>query len=114
MNDIVEKPWGSYELLYSTEKNWVKILTIKPLQQISLQKHSKRNEVWTIIQGQGIVTLDNENFLVKKHDTVFIPETVMHRIHNYKKDQDLIFCEVATGIPKEEDVFRYEDDYDRK
>lgn len=108
------KPWGRETLLSSSSKHWIKILYIKPGQRTSLQNHKNHNEVWTIVEGKAIITLDTEEFIVRKHDTVFVTEATKHRIYNYDKESNLIICEVATGTPLETDIFRYEDDYGRK
>lgn len=113
-NTLVEKPWGTYEVLKVNDKYWVKILTINPEQRISLQVHRNRNEMWAVIEGTGVATMNEEQLIVRKHDTIFIPEGIKHRLHNIDKKEPLIICEIATGAPKEEDIKRYEDDYDRK
>lgn len=113
MENKISKPWGSEQILF-TNNYWIKLLTIEPLQRTSLHKHNHSNETLTVIQGKAIITLDKDELLVSKHDTVFIPAVTEHRIYNYQKNDPLIICEVTTGSPREGDIFRTEDDYRRK
>ena len=47
---LVEKPWGSYEVLLDEPTYKVKRIILNPDQQISLQYHNHRFEYWTIVE----------------------------------------------------------------
>jgi len=57
-------PWGVFEQFCLNKKVTVKILTIKKNQEISLQKHSKRNEFWRIISGKGQIIIGNSKKII--------------------------------------------------
>ena len=110
-NDI--RPWGTWEVLNTGDKYIIKKITVKPKKILSLQKHLHRNEHWIILQGQGIVTLEKEQFKIKKNDAIYISKNKKHRIENRSKTP-LIFIEIQTGdILDENDIIRFEDKYGR-
>lgn len=108
------RPWGHYDILEEAETFKVKKITVKPGERLSLQSHEHRSEVWTIVQGNGMVTIDAHNKPVRDGNVVHIFRGEVHRIKN-TGDQDLIFIEVQYGTYfGEDDIVRYEDDYGRK
>ncbi len=108
-----DRPWGSFVVLHEEETFKVKKIIVYPGHKLSLQSHSKRNEVWTIIEGNAIVTLDDIMQDVEPGDVITIPAEIKHRIENLGKDF-LVFIEVQHGESFEEsDIVRYEDSYGR-
>ena len=47
-----------------------------------LHKHHTSEEIYYILEGQGLMTLNNEKFEVKKGDTIYIPPKNPHKIEN--------------------------------
>ncbi len=112
--DISIKPWGNYCIVLTDQKRClVKKLVIRPKQRISYQSHELRNEHWIIICGNASVKLEEQNISLTKNDYIYIPKGKKHRIENLGSD-DLIMIEVQTGEGFfENDIIRYEDDYNR-
>ena len=109
-----ERPWGAFEVLYEDKFCKVKKIFVVPEGKLSLQSHKHRSEVWTIIYGEGEMTVGDRVWLVKKGDVIEIPVMEKHRIEN-NTDEPLVFIEVQWGESfKEDDIYRYEDKYDRK
>jgi mannose-1-phosphate guanylyltransferase/mannose-6-phosphate isomerase len=107
------RPWGGFRVLENGDKYKVKILEVNPGHRLSLQKHKYRDEVWTIMEGEGFVTLGDKSFLLKNSETIEIQEGTVHRVEN-KGDCLLKILEFAKGeIISEDDIVRIEDDYDR-
>ena len=46
MKSIVNKPWGSYGVIYEGKKYTLKKLIVNPNGQLSLQSHEGRSEHW--------------------------------------------------------------------
>ena len=94
---LCERPWGYYEILHQNNEAGYKVKRIhmNPLSRLSLQKHQYRNEIWTIITGVGIVTINNHSIRVTAGATINIPMKSLHRISNITSDP-LIFVEVQT------------------
>ena len=108
-----DRPWGSFEVLYEEEGMKVKRITVKPGKRLSLQSHNKRSENWLVIAGSAIVTLDNKTIYLLENQTVFIPKEAKHRVE-CNSQEDLVFVEVQRGdYLGEDDIVRYQDDFDR-
>ncbi len=107
------RPWGKFAILKDEEHFKSKIITVDAHSQISYQSHAKRTENWIIIKGQGEVVLNNKVIPVKSGDSVQIPLGAKHRIRNTSSIV-LEFIEVQTGSYfGEDDIVRFEDDYNR-
>jgi len=107
------RPWGGYRVLESSLGKKVKILEVSPGKRLSLQSHKKRDEIWTVVRGECLVTLGEENLELRAGDTVRIPAGRVHRAENTGK-VTLEILELATGEDiSEDDIIRYEDDYKR-
>ncbi len=108
-----ERPWGYYEVLMERPGYKVKNLTVLPQGEISLQRHSHRNEHWYIVKGKGVVTKNESEIRVLAGDSVDIPVNEVHRIKNID-NENLVFIEIAQGdYLKEDDIVRLEDKYGR-
>ena len=111
MNSIVQKPWGYYEILKSGKKFLVKKLFIKPGGMLSLQNHEHRSEHWLVAEGEVEVTLDKKTINLAENENIFIPKGALHRIAN-KGSNDLIIIEIWYGeILDENDIKRYDENY---
>lgn len=106
-------PWGRWEVLLDEPFYKVKRITVRPGKRLSYQKHFRREEHWTVVQGHALVTLDGRDFEVHAGTTVAIPYEVAHRISN-PGAEDMVFIEVQCGSYfGEDDIIRLEDDYGR-
>jgi len=113
MNSVTEKPWGYFEILKSGKNFLVKKLFVKSGGMLSLQSHDHRSEHWIVAEGQVEVTLDNNIINLKANENIFIPKGAIHRITN-KSSEDLIIIEMWYGeILDENDIKRYDDNYNR-
>jgi mannose-6-phosphate isomerase len=117
---IENRPWGSYEILSEFKVNepgfldsCIKKITVLPGKRLSYQSHKQRNEHWFVVQGRGVVILNDKEIPVKVGSSVDIKIGDKHRVANTSKDQDLIFIESQTGHYDEEDIERFEDDFGR-
>lgn len=107
------RPWGWFRVIDDSEDHKVKEIQVNPKSRLSLQSHTKRSEVWTVIKGEAHVTIDNESFSLKVNNSVFIPLKSHHRLEN-KLDEPLNIIEIQTGTYfGEDDIKRYSDDYNR-
>ena len=108
-----KRPWGSFFVL-SDEKDFKnKKIEVNPSKRLSYQFHNKRSELWYILNGEGIVTINEKKTKVKKGSVVTIKKLEKHRIEN-NSSEILTFIEIQTGTYfGEDDIVRIEDDFDR-
>lgn len=107
------RPWGRYDILLDTDYTKVKIITVAPNQRLSYQSHKHREEQWVVVKGRLTVILDEDHLVFYPGESVHIPLGAKHRAWN-ETDEIVQFVEVQTGdYFGEDDITRYEDDYDR-
>jgi mannose-1-phosphate guanylyltransferase len=110
----VFRPWGYYDSIDSGKDFQVKRILVNPNSKISLQMHQFRSEHWIIISGSAIITCGKEVFKLNKNQSTYIPKGQTHRLEN-PNDFSLELIEVQTGsYLGEDDIIRFEDDYQRK
>ncbi len=107
----VDKPWGGFEEFTLNEKSTVKIITVNPGEELSLQRHEHRKEFWKILSGDGTVTVGEITKPATKGDTFSIPSHTIHRAAG--GGAPLVFLEIAFGEFDENDIERLEDKYGR-
>lgn len=100
------KAWGHYDVIGRQPRELTKILHILKGQSISLQRHIHRDEEWTVLRGEGVLTLGKQKISIKKDDKVFIPRGTIHQVLN-TGDSSLQILEKQTGdILDENDIVR--------
>lgn len=106
-----ERRWGEYKVIDMLEmpdgyKMLTKQLRINAGKNISYQVHHHRSEVWTFIDGEGLLVLDGKVTKIGRGDTVNISRETKHAV---KAITDLVFIEVQAGdLLVEEDIDRFE------
>jgi len=109
MKEVV-KPWGNEKHFAKNEKRTVKILSVDPGEELSLQKHRYRVEEWFFLTD-GWVQKGNRKFKVKKGGFVKIGKNQRHRLFAKKNRVDVL--EVSYGKFLQGDEVRLEDKYGR-
>lgn len=108
-----ERPWGAFYVLLDAENTKVKKLVVKPGQRLSLQSHKLRDEHWVIVAGKALVTLNDTEKECTYGQYVHVPRGTKHRVACLSEvPVEMIEVQVGDGFP-EEDIIRYNDDYNR-
>jgi mannose-6-phosphate isomerase len=108
-----ERPWGYYEVLLEDAEHKVKRIVVYPGSRLSLQRHRHRDEHWLIVSGEAVFTLNTDELILGKGQSIDIPRGALHRVRN-TGETDLVIVEVQTGdYFDENDIERVEDDYGR-
>lgn len=106
-----DRPWGNFRRFTNNVFSTIKILNIKPNEELSLQSHNKREEFWHVISGNGIFTIGDNNIPVSVGSEHFIKIKEKHKIK--AGSSGLKILEIAFGEFNEGDIVRYEDKYGR-
>ena len=108
-----ERPWGRYFVIQDESNYKIKRIEVEPGQRLSYQYHNKRSETWIVIEGNALVTINDDTKDYKQGETIIIPSKAKHRVEN-RSNSLLIFIEVQTGSYfGEDDIIRLNDDYGR-
>lgn len=105
-----ERRWGTYKVIDRVSypdgfSALTKQLIVNPGCSLSYQRHSCRDEVWTFIDGEGEIILDDIRKPVRRGDTFFIPKGQKHAL---RAVTPLTFIEVQSGTNLiEEDIERF-------
>lgn len=106
-----ERRWGEYRVLDYTQyedktKSLTKHLMIERGKSISYQCHLHRDEIWTIVDGEGQLLIDGDVKTVKRGDVAYIVAGQKHALY---ATRDLHFIEVQIGKELiEDDIERFE------
>ena len=106
-----ERRWGKYTVMGHSEysdgyKSLTKNLFIFAGKNISYQLHNHRTEVWTFVDGEGLLVIDGRVTHVKRGDVAYIKQGQKHAI---KAISDLQMIEVQTGdMLEESDIERFD------
>lgn len=113
MTDVrVERPWGWFETLSSGEGYLVKRLWLSPGRRLSLQRHRHRCEHWVVVNGEGLLTLEDTLVRAERGTTLFVPEGARHRAEAGASPLEIVEVQRGDAL-SEEDIERFEDDFGR-
>lgn len=105
-----ERRWGTYRVLGQTvypdgHHSLTKLLHLNAGCSISYQTHARREEVWTFVDGEGLLALEGKVTRVGRGDVAHIRRGEHHAV---KALTDLEIIEVQSGDELvEEDIKRY-------
>ncbi len=107
------RPWGTYQSLVKEDGWQVKLINVKPGEQLSLQKHNYRSEHWIVVSGTAKVEVNGKEIILNENESSYIPLGIKHRLSNPSK-VELKIIEVQTGTYLgEDDIERFDDNYGR-
>ena len=111
MNKKEKRPWGNFKIIHQEPGITIKIISVKANQRLSLQNHQERDEMWLLLTGQAIYQLDEIQQPLIKGISEVIPRHFKHRLIAGEKGCRIL--EISFGKFNENDIIRYEDDYNR-
>jgi len=104
-----QRRWGDYRVLDYKQadgtSSLVKRLRIDAGQSISYQYHTQRAEVWVIVRGKGILTVDGVDSVVSRGSVVSISNEVKHSLLA-ATELELIEVQLGNGELEEDDIVR--------
>ena len=106
-----QRPWGWFRRFTHNQETTVKILHVAKGEAFSLQSHAHRSELWRVLSGAPIISIDDTETVGKPGDEFWVPQGAQHRIKGGDSDSEIL--EIAFGSFDENDVTRYEDMYGR-
>lgn len=110
-----ERPWGTFKNHHAMPGVHLKTLHVNPQSRISLQNHQHRSETWILVSGEATAIVGDSlnelrEVLLKINEPFYVPAGMIHRLAS-KTGGTLV--EISYGEFDEEDIERYEDDYNR-
>jgi mannose-1-phosphate guanylyltransferase/mannose-6-phosphate isomerase len=109
---FVERPWGSFKQFAFNEPCTVSLMTVLPGQRLSLQSHTGRAELWIVLDDGAMVQVGDTEETCRAGQEIWIPANGRHRLACVGEKPCRVL-EVAFGNWQQEDITRYEDDFQR-
>ncbi len=107
----VTRPWGSFKQYANNQPVTVSLMSVKSNQRLSLQSHTGRAELWIVLDEGAEIQVGEEILHPKSGDEIWIPAGEKHRLAS--SGPPVRVLEVAFGNWQQDDITRYEDDYQR-
>jgi mannose-6-phosphate isomerase-like protein (cupin superfamily) len=114
VRNIAEEPWQQYPAHYggalskalvapqTTGSRQIdyRISNYQPMAYVERHVHKVQEQVYHVLEGEGLMEIGDERRVVRKHDVIFLPPGVWHSIQNTGLG-DLTFIVVTTPIKDE-------------
>lgn len=78
-----------------------RISTYQPKAYVARHTHKRQEQVYHVLEGEGLVELGELRQVVRKHDVVFVPPGVPHALHN-TGIAPLTFLVITTPVSDDE------------
>ncbi|MGB0084830.1 MAG: cupin domain-containing protein [Rhodomicrobiaceae bacterium] len=114
IRNIAEEPWQQFPAHYggALSKALVRpetvgsrqidyrISTYQPMAYVEPHAHKVQEQVYHVLEGEGLIEIDGARKVVRGHDVIFLPPSARHSIQNTGLG-DLTFIVVTTPIKDE-------------
>lgn len=77
---FAEKSWGSYRVMDIEDASMTVKVTLLAGHEMNYHSHSRRDEIWTVIEGEGVAVIDGKTREVDAGDTIMLPRGCKHTI----------------------------------
>ncbi|WP_417670412.1 cupin domain-containing protein [Roseibium sp.] len=77
-----------------------RISTYQPMAYVERHVHKRQEQVYHILDGEGLMEIGDETRVVRQHDVIFLPPGTWHAIQNSGLG-DLTFIVVTTPLTDE-------------
>jgi len=78
-----------------------RISRYQPMAHVAEHVHKVQEQVYHVLEGEGLLTLDDERRVMRRHDYVFVPPGVRHSFTNTGLGP-LVFLVVTTPVEDDE------------
>jgi len=111
IRNIAEVPWRQFPNHYGgalskplvmpetagTRHLDYRISMYQPMAYVELHSHEIQEQVYHVLEGEGLMQIDGKPHVVRKHDVIFLPPGVKHDIANTGL-VDLVFIVVTSPV----------------
>jgi len=74
-----------------------RISAYQPKAQVEIHAHKVQEQVYHVLDGEGLMVIEERRQVVRRHDVVFIPPGIRHAIINTGLT-DLVFLVVTSPV----------------
>jgi len=91
---FAEKSWGSYRVIDVEEESMTVTVTLNPGHRMNYHAHERRDEVWTVLSGEGRTIVDGMEQRIQAGDVITMEAGCPHTVI---ADTELKLIEVQLG-----------------
>ncbi len=95
---FAEKSWGSYRVLDVEERSMTIKITLNPGCRMNYHSHEKRDEVWTVIEGDGKTLVDGMEQPIYPGDVITMEAGCKHAVFAGGKGLQMIEVQLGSEI----------------
>jgi quercetin dioxygenase-like cupin family protein len=95
----LSKPLANPETAHNRHLDY-RISCYQPMAYVARHAHKVQEQVYHVIEGEGLMEIDGEKHVVRKHDYIFLPPGIDHSISNTGL-VDLVFLVVTSPVTDE-------------
>lgn len=95
---FAEKSWGSYRVLDVEEQSLTVKVTLNPGHSMNYHSHDRRDEVWTVIAGDGRTIVDGMEQPIRVGDVVTMAAGCRHTVFAGKNGLQMIEVQLGKEI----------------
>ncbi|MDF5710824.1 MAG: phosphomannose isomerase type II C-terminal cupin domain [Nostoc sp. S4] len=88
--------WGNVEVIEEGKTYKISRVEIKPRHGIKPQIHYHRNEHWVVVSGVAKVTCGNQEILLNRNQSTYVPAATLHKVEN-PGHITLVILEIQNG-----------------
>ena len=77
-----------------------RISMYQPMAYVELHAHKVQEQIYHVLEGEGLMDIDGNKHVVRKHDVIYLPPGVTHAIQNSGL-VDLVFLVVTSPVTDE-------------
>lgn len=79
-----------------------RISCYQPMARVEAHAHRVQEQVYHVLEGEGLMEIEGERVVVRRHDVVYLPPGTRHAIENTGL-VDLVFLVVTSPVVDRED-----------
>ena len=77
-----------------------RISMYQPMAHVARHKHRVQEQIYHVLDGEGLMEIDGKAEVVRKHDVIFLPPGIEHSIANTGL-VDLVFLVITSPVTDE-------------
>ena len=70
-----------------------RISMYQPMAHVARHKHQVQEQIYHVLEGEGLMEIDGESHVVRKHDYIFLPPGVDHSTRNTRSTSPVLLIE---------------------
>ena len=92
----LSKPLAAPDSLKTRHLDY-RISMYQPMAYVEKHSHKEQEQVYHVLEGEGLMEVDDSKRVVRRHDVIFIPPGIRHAIYNTGLT-DLVFLVVTSPV----------------